>query len=108
MEPFLKIISDISPDIHETYLGAQPLHTKLAQQLLKFARPVVEQSFSEDKNCFMLKSLFINSLNLAEFASLLMDSTKLLITLVELKKTGGKQLKRASADLLNQLKLPLF
>ena len=98
----------ISPDIHETYLGAQPLHTKLAQQLLKFARPIVEQSFSEDKNRFMLKSLFINSLNLAEFASLLVDSTKLLITLAKLKKTGGKQLKRASARLLNQLKLPLF
>jgi hypothetical protein len=98
----------ISPDVHETYLGAQPLHTKLAQQLLKFARPIVEQSFSEDKNRFMLKSLFINSLNLAEFASLLVDSTKLLITLAQLKKTGGKQLKRASTGLLNQLKLPLF
>lgn len=98
----------ISPDIHETYLGAQPLHTKLAQQLLQYARPIVEQSFSEDKNRFMLKSLFINSLNLAEFASLLVDSTKLLITLAKLKKTGGKQLKRASSALLNQLKFPLF
>lgn len=97
-----------SPDIHETYLGAQPLHTRLAQQLLKFARPIIEQSFSEDKNRFMLKSLFINSLNLAEFASLLVDSTKLLMTLAELKKTGGKQLKRASVGLLDQLKLPLF
>lgn len=97
-----------SPDIHETYLGAQPLHTRLAQQLLKFARPIVEQSFSEDKNRFMLKSLFINSLNLAEFASLLVDSTKLLMALSELKKTGGKQLKQASVGLLDQLKLPLF
>lgn len=97
-----------SPEIHETYLGAQPLHTKLAQQLLQYARPLIEPTFSEDKNRFMLKSLFINSLNLAEFSSLLVDSTKLLLTLSELKKTGGKQLKRASADLLDQLKLPLF
>lgn len=39
----------------------------------------------------MLKSLFINSLSLAEFASLLVDSAKLLTTLSRLKKlTEGK------------------
>lgn len=97
-----------SPDIHETYLGAQPLHTKLAQQLLRYARPIVEAAFSEDKNRFMLKSLFINSLSLAEFASLLVDSAKLLTTLAHLKSNHGKQTKRASRQLLDQLILPLF
>lgn len=97
-----------SPEIHETYLGAQPLHTKLAQQLLQYARPVVEAGFSEDKNRFMLKSLFINSLSLAAFASLLVDSAKLLTTLVHLKSNHGKQIKKASRQLLDQLKLPLF
>lgn len=97
-----------SPEIHETYLGAQPLHTRLAQMLLQFARPLVEPSFSEDKNRFMLKSLFINSLNLAEFASLLVDSAKLVTTLVRLKSDRGKQLKRVSAHILDQLKLPQF
>lgn len=97
-----------SPEIHETYLGAQPLHTRLAQKLLQFARPLVEPGFSEDKNRFMLNSLFINSLNLAEFISLLVDSAKLLRTLVSLKTTHGKPLKRASNQLLNQLKLPLL
>ena len=97
-----------SPDIHETYLGAQPLHTYLAQKLLQFARPVVESSFSEDKNRFMLKSLFINSLTLAEFASLLVDSAKLLTTLLRLKKSYGKQVKKPAVNRLDQLKLPLF
>jgi hypothetical protein len=97
-----------SPEIHETYLGAQPLHTRLAQKLLQFARPLIEPTFSEDKNRFMLKSLFINSLSLAEFSSLLVDSAKLLTVLTRLKIKGGKQLKRASNQLLNQLKLPLF
>lgn len=97
-----------SPEVHETYLGAQPLHTKLAQQLLRYARPVVEAGFSEDKNRFMLKSLFINSLSLAEFASLLVDSAKLLTTLTRLKSSHGKQIKRASRKLLDQLKLPFF
>lgn len=98
----------LSPEIHETYLGAQPLHTRLAQKLLQFARPIVEQGFSEDKNRFMLKSLFINNLKLAEFASLMADSAKLLRILVRLKATHGKQLKRASTQLLDQLKLPLL
>lgn len=97
-----------SPEIHETYLGAQPLHTYLAQKLLQFARPVVESSFSEDKNRFMLKSCFINSLALAEFASLLVDSAKLLTTLAVIKSSHGKQLKRTGGGLLDQLKLPLF
>lgn len=97
-----------SPEIHETYLGAVPLHTRLAQKLLQFARPLVEPSFSEDKNRFMLKSLFINSLDLAEFVSLLVDSAKLVTTLARLKHAHGKQLKKASAQLLDQLKLPLF
>jgi hypothetical protein len=98
----------LSPEIHETYLCAQPLHTKLAQKLLQYARPVAEPAFNEDKNRFMLKSLFINSLSLAEFASLLVDSTKLLTTLVRLKETHGKQLKKTSNRVLDQLKLPLF
>lgn len=97
-----------SPKIHETYLGAQPLHTRLAQKLLQFARPLIEPTFSEDKNRFMLKSLFMNSLSLAEFSSLLVDSAKLVTVLARLKIKGGKQLKRASRKLLNQLKLPLF
>ncbi|MBS3918546.1 MAG: hypothetical protein KG012_16560, partial [Deltaproteobacteria bacterium] len=67
-----------------------------------------EPAFNEDKNRFMLKSLFINSLSLAEFASLLVDSAKLLTTLVRLKETHGKQLKKTSNRLLDQLKLPLF
>lgn len=97
-----------SPEIHETYLGVWPLHTKLAQKLLQYARPFAEPAFSEDKNRFMLKSLFINSLSLAEFASLMVDSTKLLTTLLHLKKIRGKRLKKISRQLLNQLKLPLF
>ena len=97
-----------SPEIHETYLGAQPLHTRLAQKLLQFVRPLIEPTFSEDKNRFMLKSVFINSLDLAEFSSLLVDSAKLLTILARLKTKGGKQLKQASEKLLNQLKLPLF
>lgn len=97
-----------SPDIHETYLGAQPLHTRLSQKLLQFVRPLIEPTFSEDKNRFMLKSLFINSLALAEFSSLLVDSAKLLTMLVRLKTNSGKQLKRASKKMLNQLKLPLI
>lgn len=98
----------LSPEVHETYLGAQPLHTRLAQKLLQFARPLVEPSFSEDKNRFMLNSLFINSLSLAEFISLLVDSAKLLRTLASLKTTRGKALKRVSHQILDQLKLPLF
>ena len=97
-----------SPEIHETYLGVQPLHTKLAQRLLRYARPIVEAGFSEDKNRFMLKALFINSLSLAEFASLLVDSAKLLTTLAHLKSDHGKQIKGAFRKLLDQLNLPLF
>lgn len=97
-----------SPEIHETYLGAQPLHTRLSQKLLQFVRPLIEPTFSEDKNRFMLKSLFINSLSLAEFSSLLVDSAKLVTMLARLKINGGKQLKRISKKLCNQLKLPLF
>jgi hypothetical protein len=98
----------LSPEIHETYLGAQPLHTSLAQKLLQYARPFAEPAFNEDKNRFMLKSLFINSLSLAEFASLLVDSAKLLTTLSRLKKTHGRQMEKTSNRLLDQLKLPLF
>lgn len=97
-----------SPEIHETYLGAQPLHTKLSQKLLQFVRPLIEPTFSEDKNRFMLKFLFINSLDLAEFSSLLVDSAKLVTVLARLKIKGGKQFKKAKVQLLNQLKLPLF
>lgn len=97
-----------SPEIYETYLGAQPLHTRLAQKLLQFVRPLIEPTFSEDKNRFMLKSLFINSLALAEFTSLLVDLTKLVTILARLKINGGKQLKRASGKLPNQLKFPFL
>ena len=97
-----------SPTVHETYLGAQPLHTMLAQKLLQFARPIVEANFSEDKNRFMLKTFFINSLNLAEFVSLLVDSARLLTVIARLKTTRGKQLKTALDDLMIQLELPLF
>jgi hypothetical protein len=98
----------ISPETHETYLGVWPLHTKFAQKLLQHARPFAEPAFNEDKNRFMLKSLFINSLSLAEFASLMVDSAKLLTTLLRLKISNGKQLKKSSRGLLDQLKLPLF
>lgn len=98
----------LSPEIHETYLGVWPLHTTLAQKLLQYARPFAEPAFNEDKNRFMLKSLFINSLSLAEFASLMIDSAKLLTTLLRLKKSNGKLLKKSSERLLDQLKLPLF
>ena len=98
----------ISPEIHETYLGAQPLHTTLAQRLLQFARPLVESGFSEDKNRFMLNVLFINSLTLAEFVSLLVDSAKLASALARLKSTHGKQIKKTTQNLFDQLNFPFF
>ena len=96
-----------SSEIHETYLGAQPLHTKLAQKLFKYARPFVETANSEDKNRFMLGAAFINSLDLAGFMSLLVDSAKLITVLARLKKQQGKSFKRVASNIMRQLPLPL-
>lgn len=67
-----------SPDRHEILFGSIPLSSRVAQVLLKGARPWIESSQSYEKNQLGLSQIFLNSLRLTWVISLLADTVCLL------------------------------
>jgi hypothetical protein len=59
-------------------LGSVPLSSRVAQQLLKQARPWIEASQSYEKNQLGLNQMFFNSLRLTWIMGLLADAISLL------------------------------
>jgi hypothetical protein len=55
-------------------LGSVPLSSRVAQQLLKQARPWIEASQSYEKNQLGLNQMFFNSLRLTWVMGLLADA----------------------------------
>jgi hypothetical protein len=67
-----------APAEHEILLGSVPLSSRVAQQLLKQARPWIEASQSYEKNQLGLNQVFLNSLRLTWTMGLLADAVSLL------------------------------
>jgi hypothetical protein len=67
-----------APAEHEILLGSGPLSSRLAQQLLKQARPWTAASQSCEKNQRGLNQMFFNSLRLTWTIGLLADAVALL------------------------------
>jgi len=67
-----------APLEHEILLGSLPLSSRVAQQLLKRARPWIEASQSYEKNQLGLNQMFFNSLRLTWMMGLLADAVMLL------------------------------
>lgn len=63
---------------HETLFGLLPLASLPAQRLLQQVRPWIEPSQSYEKNQLGLNAVFLNSLRLAWYLSLLADAAVLL------------------------------
>jgi len=95
-----------SPDLHETFLGMIPLHSRLAKQLLTRIRPLVEAGFEADKNRFNLSGFFINSLELARTLSYLADACNILTLTAEVRSHHGRRCKEVDRRSLRQLELP--
>jgi hypothetical protein len=66
------------PAEHETLLGRLPLASRLAQQVLRQARPWIEPAQSFEKNQLGLGHIFFNSLRFTWTMSLLADAAVLL------------------------------
>jgi len=66
------------PAEHEILLGSVPLSSRVAQLLLKQARPWIEASQSYEKNQLGLNQMFFNSLQLTWMMGLLADGILLL------------------------------
>lgn len=67
-----------APQEHEILLGSVPLSSRVAQRLLKQARPWIEASQSYEKNQLGLSQMFFNSLRLTWTIGLLADAISLL------------------------------
>jgi len=67
-----------APAEHEILLGSVPLSSRVAQQLLKQARPWIEASQSYEKNQLGLNQMFFNSLRLTWTMGFLADAVSLL------------------------------
>lgn len=93
------------PEEHETFFGLIPLHTRLAQQLLKRIRPLVEPGFDADKNRFSLSGFFINSLELARTLSYLADACNILLQTAQVRTHHGRRYHEADRSLRRQLPL---
>jgi hypothetical protein len=67
-----------APERHEILYGLIPLSSRVAQVLLKRARPWIEAAQSYEKNQLGLSQLFLNSLRLAWSHCLMADTVALL------------------------------
>ncbi len=67
-----------APGEHEILFGLLPLASRVAQRLLRQARPWIEASQSYEKNQLGLNAMFFNSLRLTWQMSLLADAVLLL------------------------------
>lgn len=74
-----------APSDHETLLGLLPLSTQPAQRLLQQVRPWIEPAQSFEKNQLGLSQMFLNSLRLTWYVSLLADAVVLLRALALLR-----------------------
>jgi hypothetical protein len=82
---------------HESFFGAIPLASRLAQRLLRKIRPCIEPAQSFEKNQLGLGRLFLNSLRFTWQMSLWVDSAILL-------RTMAQQDLPSEQDLLRQIR----
>jgi hypothetical protein len=79
-----------APQRHEILYGSIPLSSRVAQVLLKRARPWIEAAQSYEKNQLGLRQVFLNSLRLAWSTCLLADAVSLLRARATLAKAQSR------------------
>ena len=89
--------------IDEHHLGIIPLHTKVAQRLLRKIRPQVERGFENDKNKLYLNRFFTNSLKMARIIGHLSDASQVLLLFAAMKTNTKAKAKKTMKKLYTQL-----
>ncbi len=89
--------------IDEHHFGIIPLHTKVAQRLLRKIRPQVERGFENDKNKLYLNRFFTNSLKMARIIGYLSDASQILLLFAAMKTRTKAKAKTAMKKLYTQL-----
>ena len=89
--------------IDEHHFGIIPLHTKVAQRLLRKIRPQVERGFENDKNKLYLNQFFMNSLKMAKIIAYLSDASQVLLLFATLKTNTKAKAKRTMKRFYTQL-----
>ena len=91
-------------NIHETFWGMIPTHSKLARRLLRMFRPRVEPGFNIAKNQYRLKDLFLNSRELAQMVCTMADVLETLHVLAR-QHHCRRELRRCINDDIHQPEL---
>ncbi len=89
--------------IDEHHFGIIPLHTKVAQRLLRKIRPQVERGFENDKNKLYLNRFFTNSLKMARIIGYLSDASQILLLFAAMKTRTKAKAKKTMKKLYAQL-----
>jgi hypothetical protein len=89
--------------IDEHHFGMIPLHTTVAQRLLRKIRPQVERGFENDKNKLSLNRFFTNSLKMARIIGYLSDASQILLLFAAMKTRTKAKAKTAMKRLYTQL-----
>jgi hypothetical protein len=89
--------------IDEHHFGIIPLHTKVAQRLLRKIRPQVERGFENDKNKLSLNRFFTNSLKMARIIAYLSDASQILLLFAAMKTRTKAKAKTAMIKSYTQL-----
>lgn len=94
-----------SPNVHETFFGLIPLHSRLSKELLQYIRPLVEAGNEADKHRFNLSGFFMNSLELARTLSYLADACNILTLTAAARLNHGRRYRKM--DRLSRCQLEL-
>ena len=89
--------------IDEHHFGIIPLHTKVAQRLLRKIRPQVERGFENDKNKLSLNRFFTNSLKMARIIGYLSDANQILLLFAAMKTRTKAKAKKTMKKFYTQL-----
>jgi len=89
--------------IDEHHFGIIPLHTTVAQRLLRKIRPQVERGFENDKNKLSLNRFFTNSLKMARIIGYLSDASQILLLFAGMKTRTKAKAKTTMKRLYTQL-----
>ena len=89
--------------LDEHHFGMIPLHTTVAQRLLRKIRPQVERGFENDKNKLSLNRFFTNSLKMARIIGYLSDASQILLLFAAMKTRTKAKAKTTMKKLYTQL-----
>ena len=91
--------------LHETFFGMVPLHSRLANELMRVFRPRIEQGFNTAKNRFRLRDFSLNSLLLAQMLCTMCDILDIAFFLAQQRPQNGRQMRNALIRDLNVTEL---